>query len=139
MCPGQISQPLRVLGSPLVEDNHKTFIPWGPVMKSDNIWKETFLCAFLLTVLFFLKFLSQNLAIFYFYHVSKVKSENVTQLCLTLCNPMDCSPPGSSVHRDSPGKNTGVGCHFLLQGIFPTQGSNPGLLYCRQILYQLSH
>ena len=33
------------------------------------------------------------------------------QLCLTLCDPMDCSPPGSSVHRDSPGKNTGVGCH----------------------------
>ena len=36
---------------------------------------------------------------------------------------------------DSPGKNTGVGCHFLLQGIFPTQGSNPGLLHCRQTLY----
>ena len=35
---------------------------------------------------------------------------------------------------DSPGKNTGVGCHFLLQGIFPTQGSNPGLLHCRQML-----
>ena len=40
---------------------------------------------------------------------------------------------------DSPGKNTGVGCHFLLQGIFPTQGLNPGLLHCRQILYQLSY
>ena len=40
---------------------------------------------------------------------------------------------------DSPGKNTGVGCHFLLQGIFPTQGSNLGLLLCRQILYLLSH
>ena len=39
---------------------------------------------------------------------------------------------------NSPGKSTGVGCHFLLQGIFPTQGSNPGLLDCRQILYQLS-
>ena len=39
---------------------------------------------------------------------------------------------------DFPGKDTGVGCHFLLQGIFPTQGSNPGLLHCRQILYQLS-
>ena len=38
---------------------------------------------------------------------------------------MDCSPPGSSVHGDSPGKNTGVGCHALLQGIFPIQGSNP--------------
>ena len=40
---------------------------------------------------------------------------------------------------DSPGKNTGVGCHSLLQGIFPTQESNPGLLHCRQILYHLSH
>ena len=52
--------------------------------------------------------------------------------------PMDCSPPGSSVHGDSPGKNTGVGCHALLRGIFPTQGSNPGLPRCRRILYQLS-
>ena len=43
-------------------------------------------------------------------------------LCLTLCNPMGCSPPSSS--WDSPGKNTGVGCHALLQGIFLTQGSN---------------
>jgi len=54
------------------------------------------------------------------------------QLCLTLCDPMDCSPPGSSVHGDSPGKNTGVGCHALLQGIFPTQGANPGLPHRRQ-------
>ena len=52
---------------------------------------------------------------------------------------MDSSPPGSSVHGDSPGKNTGVGCHVLLQGIFPTQGSNPGLPYWRQIIYHLSH
>ena len=37
------------------------------------------------------------------------------QLCLTLCNPRDDSPPGYPVYRDSPGKNTGVGCHFLLQ------------------------
>ena len=63
----------------------------------------------------------------------------VTQSCQTLCNPMDCSPPGSSVHGDSPGKNTGVGCHALLQGIFPTHGSNPGLPHCRQILYHLNH
>ena len=55
------------------------------------------------------------------------------------CDPMDCSLPGSSVHLDSPGRNTGVGCHALLQGIFPTQRSNPGLPCCRQILYWLSH
>ena len=63
----------------------------------------------------------------------------VTQSCPSLCDPMDCSPPGSSVRGDSPGKNTGVGCHALLQGIFPTQGLNPGLPHCRQILYCLSH
>ena len=43
------------------------------------------------------------------------------QSCPTLCDPMDRSPPGSSVYGDSPGKNTGVGCHALLQGTFPTQ------------------
>ena len=42
---------------------------------------------------------------------------------------MDCSLPGPSVHEDSPGKNTGVGCHALLQGILPTQGSNPCLTH----------
>ena len=106
----------------------------------------------------------------------------VTHLCLTLCDPMDCSlllshfsrvrlcathrrqAPGTRLPHpwDSPGKNTGVGCHFLLQcqaplsmefsrqeywsgyhsllqGIFLTQGLNLGLLHCRQILYHLSH
>ena len=53
--------------------------------------------------------------------------------------PMDCILPDSSVHGDSPGKNTGVGCHRFLQGVFPTQVSNPGLPHCRQILYCLSH
>ena len=63
----------------------------------------------------------------------------VAQLRPTRCDPISCSPPGSSVHGDSPGKNTGVDCHGFLQGIFPTQGSNPGLALCRQILYCLSH
>ena len=45
----------------------------------------------------------------------------VTQSCPTRCNPMDSSPPGSSVHGDSPGKNTGVCCHALLQGIFQSR------------------
>ena len=63
----------------------------------------------------------------------------VAQSCLTLCNPMDCSPPGSFVHGDSPGKNTGMGCLAFLQGIFPTHGLNPGLPHCRWILYWLSH
>ena len=59
-------------------------------------------------------------------------------VCPTLCDPMDCNPPSSSACGDSPSKNTGVSCHALLQGIFPTQGSNPGLPHCRQILYHLS-
>ena len=63
----------------------------------------------------------------------------VTQSCLILCNPTDYSPPSSSVHGDSPGKNTRVGCYSLLQGLFPIQGLNPDLLNCRQILYCLSH
>ena len=103
----------------------------------------------------------------------------VAQRCLTLCSPVDCSPPDSSVHGDCPGKNTGagfhalhqgnlpnpgteprssalqadslpfeppgkpkdtgVGSHSLLQGIFPTQELNQGLLNCRWILYQLSY
>ena len=66
----------------------------------------------------------------------------VTQSCLTLCNPVDCSLPRSSVHGIFPGKRTGVGCHFLLQRIFPTQGSNPYLLclwHCKWIFLPLSH
>ena len=54
-------------------------------------------------------------------------------------DPMDCGPPGSSVFGDSPGKNTGVACHALLQGIFPTQGSNSGISHYKWLLYHLSH
>ena len=60
----------------------------------------------------------------------------VAQSCPTLCEPMDCS----LLHPwDFPGKSTGVDCHFLLQRIFLTQGSNLGFLHCRQTLYCLSH
>ena len=65
------------------------------------------------------------------------------QLCPILCDPMDCSPPGSSLCPwDSPGKDTGVGYHALLQGIFATQELDPyllHLLHCSQLLYPLSH
>ena len=64
-------------------------------------------------------------------HHKKVKLL-VTQSCPNLCDPM-------VYPWNFPGKNNGVGCNSLLQGIFPTQGSNPGLLHCRQILYHLSH
>ena len=63
-------------------------------------------------------------------------------VCSVVLDPLQ--PNGLSPARllclwDSLGKDTGVGCHALLQGIFPTQGLNPGLLRCRQILYHLSH
>ena len=64
---------------------------------------------------------------------------SVTQSCPTLCDHMDCSLPGSSVHGDSPGKNTGVGCQALLQGIFPTQELNQDLLHCRWMSTQPAH
>ena len=62
-------------------------------------------------------------------------------LCLvgaTLCDLLNCSPPGSSVHGDSAGKNTGVVAKPSARGILPTQGWNPGLPHCRQILHHLS-
>ena len=63
------------------------------------------------------------------------------QSCLTLCDPMDytAQPTRLLGSWDSPGKNTRVGCHSLLQGIFLTQGLNLGLLHCRQILYRMNH
>ena len=71
-----------------------------------------------------------------FIYVCEVKSLSRARLfatpwtvaCTTLLRPWNF-----------PGKSTGVGCHFLLQGIFPTQGSNPGLPHCRQTLYCLSY
>ena len=66
-----------------------------------------------------------------------VCSAESLQSCLTLCDPMDCSLPGSSVYEILQGRTHGVGCHDLLQGIFPTQGSSLRLLSflrCRQII-----
>ena len=65
-------------------------------------------------------------------------------LCEVLLSCVSLQPHGLYPARvlcpwDSPGKDTGVGSHSLLQGMVPTQGSSPGLLYCRQILYHLSH
>ena len=61
------------------------------------------------------------------------ESESRSVVSDSLCPHGLCGP------WNSPGQNTGVGSCFLLQGIFPTQGSNPGLPHCRRILYQLSH
>ena len=83
----------------------------------------------------------------------KMKRNESHSVVSNTCDPVDCSSWSSSVHGilqartlewvlcpwDPPGKNTGVGCHFLLQGIFPIQESNLSLLHCRQILYWLSY
>ena len=71
---------------------------------------------------------------FLFSFCHKWSEVKVYQSCLTLWDPHGLYSPCSS-----PGQNTGVGSLSLLQGIFPTQRSNPGLSHCRQILYQLSH
>ena len=63
-------------------------------------------------------------------HKGSMHRHLVTQSCPTLCNSMDCSTLDSSICGGSPGKNTGVGCRALLQGIFRTQGLKPGLLHC---------
>ena len=69
-----------------------------------------------------------------FISIEKVK---VTQSCLSLCDPID--PSRLLCPWNSPGQNIRVGSCSLLQGTFPTQGSNPGLPHCRRILYHLSH
>ena len=63
----------------------------------------------------------------------------VAQLCPTLCDSMDCSLPGSSAHGILQARILEWVAIPFSRGIFPTQGSNPGLLHCRQILYHLSH
>ena len=69
----------------------------------------------------------------------KVKGEVlIAQSCPTLCNPMDCSPPGS-LSVGFPRQEYWSGLPWLFQGIFPTQWLNPYLLHCRRILYHLSH
>ena len=69
-----------------------------------------------------------------------LKSESeVSQSCPTLCDPMDCSPPGSSVHGISQARILEWVAISFSRGFFLTQGSNPGLWHCRQTLYRLSH
>ena len=63
----------------------------------------------------------------------------VAQLCPILCDPMDCSLPSSSIHRISQARTVEWVAICFSKGSSPTQGSNPGLPHCRQILYQLSY
>ena len=61
----------------------------------------------------------------------------VTLLCPTLCDAVDCNCQ-APLSVEFPGKNTGVGFHSLLQGLFPTQESNPGVLHCKRVLYHIA-
>ena len=82
----------------------------------------------------------------YYYYFANIRFNNhtccmyvlVMHSCPSLCDPTDCSSSDFSVYGFY-GKNTGVGSHSLLQGIFPTLGLNPSLLHYRQILHRLSH
>ena len=67
------------------------------------------------------------------------KEREVAQSCPTLCDPMGCNWPSSSIHGIFQRRITGMGCHFLLQGIFLIQGLTLGLPHCRQTFYHLSH
>ena len=77
--------------------------------------------------------------VWYLVHSWKWKKSEVAQSCPTLCGPMDCTPPDTSIHRIFQARVLECCCHFLLQGIFLTQGLNPSLPQCRQTLYHLSH
>ena len=80
-----------------------------------------------------------------FYNPLKISSKKLSCVCVCVC--ILChsvvsdslQPHGLYSPWNSPGQNTVVGSLSLLQGIFPTQGSNPGLPHCRRVLYQLSH
>ena len=74
-----------------------------------------------------------------YFKFERKKESEVAQLCPTLLRPHGLQPTSLLHPWSFLGKNTGVGCHFLLQGIFPTQGLNRGLPHCRQTLYHLSH
>ena len=80
---------------------------------------------FCLDTIFWIGFVPLVLSSSLFNHIL---SAQLLQSCLILWDPVDCILLGSSAHGDSPGKNTGVGCHALLQGIILTQGSNLHLL-----------
>ena len=68
-------------------------------------------------------------------YLQRESESEATQSCPTLCGPMDYHLTRLLPPWNFPSKSTGVDCHFLLQGIFPTQCSNPGLPHCRQMLY----
>ena len=84
-------------------------------------------------------YLSTNMAFMVLSTSDSVQFSSVTQSCLTLCHPMDCSPSGSSVHGILQARILEWVAIPFSRSIFLTQGKNLSLLNCRQILYHLSH
>ena len=82
---------------------------------------------------------ANKLQMCWYSYLNKINSGGGGLVVSDSCIPRVGQPTRLLCPWDFPNKNTEVGCHFLLQGIFPTQGSNLGLLHCGQILYQLSH
>ena len=104
-------------------------------------------CLYVLIIktVFFLSFLSFFSPPSFFLYFFKNLFIWLHQVLVAACGislqpqPHGLQPTRLLCPQDFPGKSSGVGCHFLLQGIFPTQGSNPGLLHCRETLYCLSY
>ena len=131
-----------------VQGTHKSFLQHHSLKKASILWHSAFFMIQLssslntyfwlvdtLITLIQLQFYSKMESLLLFkslsyYQMHRRKYNSLhAKSCPTLCNLMDQSLPGSSVHGDSPGKNIRMGCHALLQGIFPTQGLNLHLLY----------
>ena len=94
-------------------------------------------CEFKLIFFWLVIFISTWLTMVFLF--SKGKESEAAQSCPTLCDSHGLQSPRLLCQWDFPSKSTGVGCHFLLQGILPTQGLNLGLPHCRQTLYPRSH
>ena len=119
-------------------------------MKHIKAAEHAYLCCYLnsefmlTSVLITVPFFTQNIWGLKLLCTQYPKHCLVAELYPTLCDPMGCRLPGSSVHEDFPCNNSGVDCHFLLQMIFPTQSSNPYLLkvhwsWIRKSKFKSSH
>ena len=126
--------PLSAGGPPLAQpapsitglDHHRGLFPSERVIVFQRVMTKR-------EMLFTLRNLLLGLKILNHLYLCACALCSVAQSCLTLCDLVDYSPPGYSVHWIF--QNTGVGCHVLLQGIFLTQGSNLHLLHCRRIIF----
>ena len=123
---------------------------WAKTRKGLEIWELSLNCELTIPLLHMYVYVCTYMCAYYVYQDTCTRNvtgeqflieENLKQLWSESCSVMSDSlwPHGLYSPWNSPGPNTGVSSLSLFQGIFPTQGSNPGLLHCRWILYQLSY